>query len=297
MRKINQTTNILFLVAIAFFAKSILDKQAILALVGVFILVLAFFRRLVIKQSIATDLNEQATSDDLVMRYLQEDPVLYVEMIVSYERGNCEVLYEQNDSVLLYDHTSECYLASAKTVAGARDIIFKLPQDFGHLIVHDDIFLTVEKEIPAYHEKLLFYNYQYTQKGSYKLPTNTIELRNVEEKDLAFVKQQYRVKALCSDEYLIKRIKAGMLGAYVEGELIGFIGKHDNGAIGMLEVKEEYRKKHIGQLLEMAYVNQLIEEKEKYIYTQVENNNTASHNLQQKLLFTKAKTPTYWYFN
>ena len=106
MRKINQTTNILFLVAIAFFAKSILDKQAILALVGVFILVLAFFRRLVIKQSIATDLNEQVTSDDLVMRYLQEDPVLYVEMIVSYKRGNCEVLYEQNDGVLLYDHTS-----------------------------------------------------------------------------------------------------------------------------------------------------------------------------------------------
>ena len=32
-----------------------------------------------------------------------------------------------------------------------------------------------------------------------------------------------------------------MLGAFVDGELAGFIGRHDQGALGVLEVLPEYR--------------------------------------------------------
>lgn len=297
MKKLNQISNILFLVSAAFCIKAYLDKNIQLVFVAVLLFLLALFRRLVIKQAENIE-DETYTGEDSIIRYFKTDPALYAEMRTVYQRGNCDILYEENDGLLLYDHTCKEYLASAKTMAGARDILLKLPMDYETLIIHDDIFLQLENKEFKYQEKLCFYNFIYEKRALYKIADNNLSFKPLDEQYLPQIKKHYRVKALCNDQYLKARIKDGMLGAFFKDELVGFIGRHDNGAIGMLEVFDDYRGKHIGTLLQMMYTNKLIKNKDtSIIYTQVQVDNEISMHLQEKLLLKRASHPTYWYFS
>lgn len=49
--------------------------------------------------------------------------------------------------------------------------------------------------------------------------------------------------------------KGDMLGAFVGNELAGFVGIHDDGSCGMLEVYPEHRRKGFGRALEAAILN------------------------------------------
>ncbi len=296
MKKVNRTTNILFLVAIAFFIKSFLDKNATLAFVGLLVSALASFRFMLIRQASQMDMDDSATLDH-IMRYLNKNETRYAQMIVAYQKGSCEVLYEENDGILLYDNSTQTYLASANTEAGAKDILYLLPQDYGLLITHDEVFKQFEKQLFDYVEHLQFYHFQYTQKGKYKLPQSNLRFQMLSVEDVEIVKQHYKVKDLCNDQYITRCIEAGMMAAYSDDVMVGFIGTHESGAMGMLEVFEEYQGKHIGQTLEMAYINYLLDQKNKLIYTQVEVDNTASLKLQEKLLLTRSDIANDWYFS
>lgn len=298
MKKLNQVSNILFLVAIAFFVKAFIDKNVSLVLVGFLLLILGVFRRLLIKQAENIDDGIEYTGKDSIVRYLQKNEILYAEMLEVYRRGNCEILYEENDGILIYDYTSHEYLATASTEAGAKDILLKIPTDYEMLIVHDDVFLSLENIDFKYAEKLVFYNYVYEKRSEYKIFDNNLEFKILDDSFISFVKEHYSVKSLCNDTYIKSRIKEGMLGAFINDTIVGFIGMHDNGAMGMLEVLEAYRGKRIGMLLQMKYTNYLLEKKYAgAIYSQVYQNNEVSMHLQNKLLLRKSDKPSYWYFS
>lgn len=298
MKKMNQVSNILFLVAIAFFIKAFLDKNMSLVLVGILLIILGMFRKLVLKQAENIDDEFDNVGEDSIVRYLKRDPILYAEMMEVYRLGNCEILYEENDGILLYDHTSHEYLATANTKAGAKDILLKIPTDYEMLIVHDDVFLELENIDFKFANKLVFYNYLYDKRAKYKIPENNLEFKMLDDQYIPFVKEHYSVESLCNDQYIKSRIQAVMLGAFIDGKIVGFIGMHDNGAIGMLEVLEAYRRKHIGMLLQMMYTNYLLDEKYPgAIYSQVYENNEVSTHLQNKLLLKKSDKPSYWYFS
>lgn len=297
MKKINQTTNILFLVAIAFGIKAYLDKNIMLVFIAMFVAGMALFRFLLIKQAMQDSEDTSEGSLDHVMQYLKGDETLYAQMLVAYQKGKCDTLYDESDGILLYDHSTQTYLASAKNEAGAKDILYQLPQDYGMLIAHEEVFTKFAGELFAYEETLSFYHYQYTQKGKYKLPQSNLTFQMLTQQDLEVVKQHYSVDDLCNDTYIRKCIEDGMMGAYYEETLVGFIGIHESGAMGLLEVFEAYRGKHIAQTLEMAYINYLVDQNCSLIYTQVNVENEASQKLQEKLLLKRSETPNYWYFS
>lgn len=295
MKKIQQSNSILLMVAVAFILKAFLDKKAILALVGLFIAFLSISRMFLFKKLLQDE--EEVTSDDMLMKYLKKDTRLYVDMIHLYQRGHYKILYEENDGVLMYDEIADTYLASANTIAGAKDIVRLLPQDYGTFVAHEEIFTTIESEW-NYTSSLLSYNHVYESKEMYDISNTEVEFRLLEEKDIPIVKEHYAIKHLCTDTYIKGRIKQGMLGAYVNDTLAGFIGIHDNGAMGMLEVFEKYRGKGIASKLQKAYTNKLLKEEYKGIlYSQVNAKNDISLHLQEKLNYKKAKTPCYWYFS
>ncbi len=77
-----------------------------------------------------------------------------------------------------------------------------------------------------------------------------------------------------------------VLGGYdAAGELVGFIGEHDEGSMGMLEVFPAYRRRGYGAELERAKMNELLAAG-RVPYAQVEVTNTASLALQRKLGLT-----------
>ena len=100
---------------------------------------------------------------------------------------------------------------------------------------------------------------------------------------------------MVSDEtYIAGRLKEGaMYGAFLEKKLVGFIGMHEEGSTGMLEVYEEYRVRKIGKALDTYLINLQLEQG----YTpfgQVVKGNEVSARLQQSLGLYMAKSNIYW---
>ncbi|MCI5919517.1 MAG: GNAT family N-acetyltransferase [Roseburia sp.] len=84
-----------------------------------------------------------------------------------------------------------------------------------------------------------------------------------------------------------------MYGAFLAGKLTGFIGVHEEGSMGMLEVFPEYRGRKIGKALETYLINLQLEQG-MTPYGQVVEGNEISTQLQKSLGLCPAKTPVYW---
>lgn len=102
-----------------------------------------------------------------------------------------------------------------------------------------------------------------------------------------------------SDEdvkYLAERIAAGcMWEIREEGRLAGFIGMHEAGSIGMLQVLPEFRRKGIGaRLLSFAVQRQL--DRGSIPYMHVVDGNAASTALQRSIGAVKCTAPALWVY-
>lgn len=76
-------------------------------------------------------------------------------------------------------------------------------------------------------------------------PDEAVEIRELDETYAANVEAHYH---LYHDEaYIRERIASRqMIGAFLDGELAGFAGVHNDGGMGMLEVLEPFRKRGSG---------------------------------------------------
>ena len=86
-----------------------------------------------------------------------------------------------------------------------------------------------------------------------------------------------------------------IFGGYKNNVLIGFIGNHLEGSIGLLEIFPEYRRLGYGTILESYMVNKTLENG-LVPFSQVEVENKKSIALQKKLGFKISKDKLYWLF-
>ncbi|MBR6008742.1 MAG: GNAT family N-acetyltransferase, partial [Clostridia bacterium] len=80
---------------------------------------------------------------------------------------------------------------------------------------------------------------------------------------------------------------------YDRGRLVGFIGEHLEGSMGILYVFPEYRRRGFGAALQARLMARTI--KQGYIpFGQVEKTNTASLLMQKKLGMTQSDRLIVW---
>lgn len=85
-----------------------------------------------------------------------------------------------------------------------------------------------------------------------------------------------------------------MYGGFTQdGELAGFIGEHDEGSIGLLEVLPEHRRQGWAQTLERFMINLHLAQG-RMPYCQVVVGNVASHALQAKLGYRRLPGEQCW---
>ncbi len=155
-------------------------------------------------------------------------------------------------------------------------------------------FLSINGNVPQnfseqYHYRFedKYFNYAYF--NSEPLPLTLpaeYRIRHLELQDLEYVYAHYPL--IQDKEYLSDTIKRGMIGIEYEGTLCGFIGRHDEGAMGLLFIDSTQRRKGLGYFLEASLINDLLE-KGILPYCQVEEKNLASKALQTKLGLTCSK--------
>ncbi|MBQ7775453.1 MAG: tRNA (guanosine(37)-N1)-methyltransferase TrmD [Lachnospiraceae bacterium] len=260
---------------------------------------------------------------DLYVKYQQKQEIIkrlskkkrqYIHMMELLNRGLGEVVYEKGMDILL--RYENIYMLNAENEDSAKkllQIIQKAEQKSCGKEACCDGDVTQVAHTPArFPQGILLIITQefmkdilteefgmqgickcaqavFTRKEA--LPVRYKAIKQLDLSHLEYVKAHY---TMADEGHLRERLIAGaMYGAFDEDNLIGSIGMHEEGSMGMLFVEEEYRRKGVGASLESYLINvQLTNGVTPYCH--IIEGNKQSYALQEKLGLYLSDVPLWW---
>ena len=82
-------------------------------------------------------------------------------------------------------------------------------------------------------------------------------------------------------------------GAFVDGQLAGFVGEYSEGSMGMLEIFPAYRRRGLGYALECFQINRYLSQG-RVPFDQVVVGNEKSMSLQKKVGMELSRDTVSW---
>lgn len=224
---------------------------------------------------------------------LEQDKVLYANIIRVLQRQSTIILENHDQGIMIYDAISQAFMLATKTRELAIEWLLKYEHMHYHLlVVYDQGLATYIKEHYHLQDCLVCYQAVYCDNDPFVFKHH-LDMKQATQHDLATV---YKYYCRLSKEELIEIIDRGNLYlAYHDGYLVGFIGEHLEGSIGLLEVFKPYRHHGFGSELEKRMINVMLQ-KGVLPYCQVEIDNEASLSLQKKLGLSISHDKVYWLF-
>lgn len=222
---------------------------------------------------------------------LTREPALYIDMLEGLRRQTAVCLRADARGALIYNAQADVHMLCSGSEAAAERLLEDM--EVRNLVVHETHALLAAQR-RGLQGTLRYHHAAYLQTA---LPPPEDEALNfrlqpLDERHAAFVASHYH--SLDGAEYVLERIRAGvMIGAFCGNELAGFIGEHDEGAVGMLEVLPAYRRRGIAYALERGAICRGLNAGERP-YCQVVEGNEASLRLQKKLGFTISAPVVTW---
>ncbi|MCR5387623.1 MAG: tRNA (guanosine(37)-N1)-methyltransferase TrmD [Lachnospiraceae bacterium] len=241
------------------------------------------------------DLYEKHLLEEKVINHLSKKKRDNINMIESLRRGRSKVICFTEDYLLLYDNTCELLYFD-----GDENAFFENASEEIKAFIREKILLCVKsKEKADFFKEKFEYDFRdyctqycYTQKLHKSI--KNIEVKRLTRDYLDYVMDHYE---MMSRKYIKDRINAGYIyGGFKDGEIIGFIGEHDDGSGGMLFVDEKYRRLGFATELERAMINRSVDRGETF-YCHVFSGNESSMALQEKLGMYASDCHIYWLYN
>ena len=239
-----------------------------------------------------------AVRPDLYARYEERQRLIgrlaknkrsYIHIMESLSRGLGDILYAQGEDILICqrrDRSCIINASSPESGAGLLKLCGEAPVELfltGQGFIRD---LLMEKGGSACFSVRQFL---YTERAP--LTVKHKDIRRLGADSLSYVCGRCPAD---TPQYLGERLQAGvMYGAFSDGDLIGFIGLHRGGSLGMLYVEEAYRRQGIGQSLEAYAANRLLEQGFTP-FVHIKEEDEVSLRLQEKLGFYQAKDTFWW---
>lgn len=223
------------------------------------------------------------------LSWLERDKLWHIDMIEPIKRGDAEIAYAEDDGVAIYVAKGGICMLSFKSREQASRLIAE-GLTAPVVAVHQHMLVKVFTQ--AYGYRLIGKCVQAAYLKTQKLPVpDTIQIRQLDDSFLDMVALNYKNG---DRAYVQNRIEAGvMYGAFIEGTLTGFVGMHEEGSIGLLEVFPEFRRCGIGEALDRDSINRMLE-KGYTPYCQVFTDNKISLHLQEKLGYTFSDKHVWW---
>jgi GNAT superfamily N-acetyltransferase len=229
-------------------------------------------------------------SIQLVEKYLAADPLHYIPISESLRRGMAEIVQVTEDSLLTFNREGRSFYLSVRSLQALQSMLSLLSLDCW-VLLHE---LAYRPNLEAIGFKC-FHAPAFTAaylKPDIELPqVDGLEIRPLTEEYLPLVLEHYRL--IPDAAYIRERIAYGMLGAFYRSEPAGFVGVHDEGSMGMLEVFPGFRRLGIGSALG-AYMIKNELQRGHIPYDEYFAGNLASRNLQEKLGFSFSDQPVIW---
>jgi len=233
---------------------------------------------------------------ELAIETLSKDFLLNVDMLECIRRDSAELMVVSNKGVLLCDKISGAYMMSTEDMKIAEIMISKIPKDVEMIVGHQEVYYDLLMKKFKCREKMVCHQTLYNKGKLLKIPTCSAEITILTEEHIRIIMENYSGADLASEEYIKERIATKtMFGAFIDSKLCGFIGTHEEGSMGILEVLPAFRGLGIATVLQAVATNDALINN-RYPYGQVKIGNEPSMNLQRKLGFEISANTIYWLF-
>ena len=227
------------------------------------------------------------------LQYLNRDYMHNLDMIECLRRELYDVVYAAEDGVLICDREGgRTHMLSCRDAEAAPRISEFSRPGCSLFVVHQADTVEPLKEKLGFEYACECWQAAYL--GDTPLPVGDFEIKKL---DMSYAPVAAEIYS-SSDylEYMQRQIREGvLLGAFVDGKLAGFTGRHVQGALGMLEVLPEYRRRGIATALESAAINRELSEGH-VPYCHLYTDNLASRALQQSLGMSFADKNVWWLY-
>ena len=206
------------------------------------------------------------------------------------KRGTGQVIEQHDQAVFVHDSVSGAFLLGCENVDLGADILKHGVGSNCRLLMVSDHGLGMDA-YRQYGFTGMLECFQTAYYGDMPSIENGLTLKNAEVSDLPLLIATYDLVSADELERIVFR-KRLILG-YDHGKLIGFIGEHLEGSMGLLYVFPEFRRKGYAVALEKSMIVKTLSE--GYIpFGQVEKNNRASVLLQRKIGMTISDRLICW---
>lgn len=195
------------------------------------------------------------------------------------QRGSGEIVAEPEGALLVRDRISGALMLACDDRKAGQALLERYVDDTcGLLMVADHELGLAAFDTFGFTDKLECYQVAYTGEVPERDPRLTY--RVAEESDLPMLTATYRF--ISAEEIAeLAKMRTILLG-YDRDQLVGFVGEHLEGSMGLLHVFPEYRRQGYGSALQKEYMIRTM--KLGFVpFGQVEKNNAASLCLQKKL--------------
>lgn len=248
---------------------------------------------------------------DQCREVLMKQKLHHMDMIELISRGQAELIYAEGATICLYDtvsgvyfHTTDDYEKGCLGMAKIKEyaIAHGGMDTLACMALHQENMCEVAKEalgvLPFITCKIAVYTKKeklpitglYTTNG--KTAEGMVEIRRIGP--------EYAEEAAAfydgpdGADYVREHLEEfGLYGAFLDEKLVGYIGRHPEGSLGILQVMPEYRRRKIAKALETYMIN-LSLEIGHVPFTEVVVGNEKSVALQESLGLCFAKGLIYW---
>lgn len=253
------------------------------------------------------DLYEKYQRTQLAIEELMKKKVIHMDMIESLRLGNGKLLYFGEKGILLKDKKSGVYMISAGNAEAGKGILDEMSakdkEQMQMLVVHS-VNLFVDEADAAANGFIMGQGcFQAVYTRGVTLPVRKdILIKQLDVSYADVVCQHYHM--IPDKAFVEEKLNSGvMYGVFVEVEnkeqsdkahkLAGFVGQHEEGSMGMLEIFPEFRRRGFAETLEAYNINRILGEG-RIPYCQIFDDNEASLKLQEKMGLRISKEKLWW---
>lgn len=227
-----------------------------------------------------------------IRRTLAQKGIRYLDMASLMDRDNADIIEAAENGILLrFTDVSSIkkYYITAENMEfanRARELICEADE----IVAHEKFYVDMLFDAFGMSETLPFITAGYVGSEPPQIPENAPEIKRLGEEYIELLTREYEHGSV---EYMTERVtEKAMFGAFVDGQIAGFIGSHDDGPIGLLKVLPDFRRRGIAEALEKYMVADFIK-RGILIYAHIYAENEASLALQRRVGMALADEPVY----
>jgi len=222
---------------------------------------------------------------------LLSDLALHADFFEALETDNCTVLCDTEDTFFARQRSIPFYMLTTHNAEHGKALADSVHEDYYELMVRNEsvqLYLTQQPKLGCSRPCR-----QVLYREPIVLPASELVMRHPAEEDFEKVAASYHI--LSREELRAHFDSDSFYGGYVGDELVGYIGIHSDGPIGMLTVLPEYRRHGYGkQLLGKLAIR--LRNAGHFPYAQVYSDNYPSLDLQRALGADFSREMTCWFW-